>query len=240
MTRGFQHMTDPSSIQSRFKSKVNLLVVDDDRYILKSLEKKFASPLFKISCIDTYEGALSSARDQRVSWHCWILDIDLGKNKSGLDVMKAFPHFPFVVILSGLQSMSIAAEAVSQGAMAVFDKVPNALERMYDETCKIASLGFLLGGKQTQYLPVYRILTKSIITSIEQWAQKAFISERQLHRIIEMHPVDTPKASLSLYYGLYYLLFKGLSLTSKIQPPQTTPDHLDFFSNCLAYCEKNF
>lgn len=229
-----------NSALSQFYSKVNLLIVDDDRHILKSLVNNFTSPLFKIRCSDTYKDALDSARDHGVGWHCWILDIDLGENRSGLEIMKAFPHFPFVIILSGLQSMSIAAEAVNEGALAVFDKNPDVLERLYNETCKIAALGYLLGGKQTQYLAVYRLLANSVITSIEEWAEKACISQRQLHRITEIHPVNTPKTSLSLYYGLYYQLFKGRSLTGKKQPPGSAPSHLDFFSNCLAYCRNHF
>ncbi|MBN1128300.1 MAG: response regulator [Chitinispirillaceae bacterium] len=234
-------MTDfANTTLSQFKSKVNLLIVDDDRHILKSLESNFTSPLFKITCVDSFNEALSSAQNHGAHWHCWILDIDLGENRSGLEIMKATPRFPFVIVLSGLQSMRIAAEAVKQGALAVFDKNPDALERLYNETCKTAALGYLLGGKQTQYLPVYRLLAASLITSIEEWAEKACISLRQLHRIAEMHPVDTPKASLSLFYGIYYQLFKGRSLTSRKQPPGVEPSHLDFFSDCLSYCSNHF
>jgi hypothetical protein len=39
-------MTDPLvSVQSLFRNKVNILLVDDDRHILKSLESNFSSPL---------------------------------------------------------------------------------------------------------------------------------------------------------------------------------------------------
>jgi CheY-like chemotaxis protein len=231
---------EATPVLSQFNFKVNLLIVDDDRYILKSLERNFASPLFKITCINSFSNAATAIQSSSTRWHCWILDIDLGENRSGLELMKTMPHFPFVVILSGLQSMSIAADAVKLGALAVFDKDPDTLERLYNETCKIAALGYLLGGKQTQYLPVYRLLANSIITSIEEWADKACVSQRQLHRITEMHPVDTPKASLSLYYGLYYVLFKGRSLTVKKQPPFATASDLDFFTNCLSYCSTHF
>jgi hypothetical protein len=234
-------MTDPLvSVQSLFRNKVNILLVDDDRHILKSLESNFSSPLFKTSCIDSFSGAFTAITAPAPPWHCWILDIDLGENRSGLEIMKAMPHFPFVIVLSGLQSMRIAAEAVKQGSLAVFDKDPDTLERLYDETCKISALGYLLGGKKTQYLQVYRLLTNSVISSIEEWADKACISLRQLHRIAEIHPVTTPKASLSLYYSIYYLLYKGRSLTSRKQPPGVGPSHLDFFSHCLDYCSKNF
>ena len=225
---------------SRFHSKVHLLIVDDDYHILKSLENNFTSPLFKISCSDTYNEALSLTLNRDITWHCWILDIDLGENRSGLEIMKCSPQFPFVIVLSGLQSMNTAAEAVRQGALTVFDKTPDTLEKLYDATCRIAALGYLLGGKPTQYLPVYRLLTGNIITSIEEWAEKADLSLRQLHRITRMHQVDTPKASLSLYYGLYYQLFKGYSRDSGKTPPGADSSHELFFSSCLTYCEKHF
>lgn len=234
-------MTAPIvSAQSLFRNKVNILLVDDDRHVLKSLENNFSSPLFKTSCIDSFSEALTAITTPDIPWHCWILDIDLGENRSGLEIMQAMPHFPFVIVLSGLQSMRIAAEAVKQGALAVFDKDPDTLERLYDETCKISALGYLLDGKKTQYLQVYRLLTNSVISSIEEWADKACISLRQLHRIAEIHPVTTPKASLSLYYGIYYLLYKGRSLNSQKKPPGVDPSRLDFFSHCLDYCSKNF
>jgi hypothetical protein len=233
-------MPDLISPLPQFHSKINLLIVDDDRHILKSLENNFTSPLFKITCIDAYNDAIISTRNQNISWHCWIIDIDLGENRSGLDIMKAYPQFPFVIVLSGLQSMHIAAEAVKQGALAVFDKDPDTLEKLYDDTCKIAALGYLLGGKRTHYLSVYRLLTQSIITSIEEWAEIACVSPRQLHRITEVHQVDTPKASLALFYGLYYQLFKGHSLKSKKQPPGIEPAHIEYFSSCLAYCSNHF
>jgi CheY-like chemotaxis protein len=229
-----------ASVQSHFRNKVNLFLADDDRHVLKSLETCFSSPLFKTTCADSFQEALTKITAPSPPWHCWILDIDLGENRSGLELMKSMPHFPFIIVLSGLRSMRIAAEAVKQGALAVFDKDPDALERLYDETCKIAALGYLLGGKQTQYLPVYRLLANSLISSIEEWAEKACLSLRQLHRIAEMHPVNTPKASLSLFYGIYYLLFIGHSMTTRKIPPGIGPGNFDFFSHCLEYCGKNF
>ncbi len=219
---------------------INLLIVDDDRHILKSLENNFSSPLFKITCIDSICDALSATRDQTREWHCWILDIDLGENRSGLEIMQASPHYTFVLVLSGLQSMKIAAEAMEQGALAVYDKDPDSLERLYDKTCRIAALGKLLGGKPTQYLPVYLLLTDSIITSVEEWADKAHLSLRQLQRITGMHPVDTPKASLSLYCSLYYRLFQGNSTESRKLPPGCTQTESDFFMKCLKYCAGRF
>ena len=178
--------------------------------------------------------------DNHASWHCWVLDIDLSGNHTCLEIMNRFPRFPFVIVLSGLQSMHRAAEAIQKGAFDVFDKDPESFERFYDETCKTAALGFLLGGKQTQYLPLYRLLCKSVITSIEAWAEHACVSVRQLHRITELHPVNTPKASLALYYGMYYLLYKGMPPFDETFPRDCFPENANFFEECLAYCSRNF
>ena len=222
-----------------FRNKVNLLLVDDDRHILKSLERNFASPAFKVTSIDTYGDALHALRRNDADpWHCWILDIDLGEGKTGIDIMNAENRFPFVLILSGLQSMRVSAEAVKQGALAVFDKDPDSLERLYDETCKIAALGYVLGGKNTQYLPTYRLLFTSVITTPEEWAEKACISLRQLHRICDIHPVNSPRSTLALYYSLYLLLWKGKEPFSDTLPPGITTGQGEYFADCLEYCAK--
>jgi hypothetical protein len=227
--------------QEHFRNKVNLLLVDDDRHILSSLERNFTSPAFKVAAIDTYNDAQQAVgRKNRDPWHCWVLDVDLGEGKTGIDVMKADSRFPFVLILSGLQSMRVASEAVKQGALAVFDKDPDSLERLYNETCKIAALGYLLGGTHTQYLSTYRLLCDAVLTTPEQWAEKACVSLRQLHRICDIHPVTTPRSTLALYYALYLLLWKGKEHISDALPPGIKPGQIEYFSYCIEYCLKKF
>jgi hypothetical protein len=218
----------------RFRGSVNLLVVDDDIHILGSLEATFSSPVFKKTMIDSYGHAVDAVRPGAV-WHCWVLDIDLGENKSGIDLMKAGPLFPFVIILSGLQSMRVASEAVKGGAMAVFDKNPEFMEGFYNETCRTAALGYVLGGKHSQYLDTYKLLGASIIRTPEAWAEQACVTLRQLHRICELHPFGTPRATMSTFYSLYTLLLKRRLPFTDALPPVFKPEDAGYIRECIAY-----
>lgn len=218
----------------RFRDTVNLLVVDDNRHILSSIERTFGSPVFRKTMIESYDDAVNFIKSGS-NWHCWILDIDLGENHSGIDLMKAWPRFPFVIIMSGLQSMHAAAEAVNHGAMAVFDKNPDFFQRIYDETCRTATLGFVLGGKHSQYLDTYRLLGTSLVKTPEAWAEKACVTLRQLHRICDLHPIGTPKATLSMFYTLYTLLFKGQLPFADLLPPMFKQEDTGYIKDCISY-----
>jgi ActR/RegA family two-component response regulator len=218
-----------------FTAKVNLLLVDDDRLILNSLRRNFISPALNITAIDTFSDAVRAVGSSRVTWHCWVLDIDLGAEKTGIDIMKAAPNYPFVLILSGLQSMGIASQAIKQGALHVFDKDPASFDRLYDEVCKTAALGYVLGGKNTQYLPVYRLLYGSVITTPDEWAEKACVTLRQLHRICEVHPITSPRTTLAHYYALYTMLWKGAQPFDNALPPGIEERNREYTAECIIY-----
>jgi hypothetical protein len=219
----------------RFRGTVNLLVVDDDLHILSALETIFMSPVFTKTMIKSYDDAVMAMRPENKAWHCWVLDIDLGENRSGIDLMKAGHWFPFVIIMSGLQSMCVAAEAVNEGAMAVFDKSPDFFQPLFDETCRTAVLGYLLGGKHSQYLATYRLLGASFIKTPEEWAEKACVTLRQLHRICELHPCGTPKTTMSLFYTLYMLLLKGRPPFTDALPQVFRPEDAGHIKECIGY-----
>lgn len=218
----------------RFRGEVKLLIADDDLHVLNSMECTFASPAFKKTMVESYEDAVKVI-GPGAPWHCWLLDVDLGENRTGIDIMKGSPNFPFVIILSGLQSMRVAAEAVNQGAMAVFDKNPDFFQSIFNETCRTAALGYVLGGKHTQYLPAYRLLCTNLIRTPEEWADKACVSVRQLHRICEVHPVATPRATLSLFYALSALLLKGREPFTGAMPAGMKEDDAEFIAKCIEH-----
>lgn len=216
----------------RFIGSVNLLVADDDLHVLSAMKYTFSSPAFNLTMAESYDEAVALI-GKGAPWHCWVLDIDLGENRTGIDILKGKPNFPFVLILSGLQSMRIAAEAVNLGAMAVFDKNPDFFQSIFNETCRTAALGYVLGGKQTQYLPVYRLLCTSIIQTPEEWAEKACVSLRQIQRICEVHPVTTPRATLSLFYTVYALLLKGREPFTNAMPTGMKEDDAGYIAKCI-------
>jgi ActR/RegA family two-component response regulator len=128
-----------SQLTDLFKGKVNQLIVDDDRHVLKTLGCYFSSAAFKVTFLDNFTYAMAAVATG--TWHCWLLDIDLGDGRTGLEIMHAQPSFPFIIVLSGLQSMRVASEAVRQGAMEVFDKDPHVFDRLFDATCRTVACG---------------------------------------------------------------------------------------------------
>ncbi|MBD3345036.1 MAG: response regulator [Chitinivibrionales bacterium] len=197
-----------------FAAKINILLVDDMPLVIDFYRSAFDSPLINLSTASSLDEAYALIRSAEQPWHCWLLDIDLGKGQNSIEIIRNYPDFPFVLILSGLQSMSVAAEAVKCGAMDVFDKSPEIVPKLVSEVCGIAALGYILGGKKTQYLDTYMLLYKEVILGLEMWAQKACITDRQLRRICALHPFANPSTIRPLYYSLYYVLCKSLELDS--------------------------
>lgn len=189
-----------------FKKKVNLLIVDDDCNVINSLVDVFVSPLFNIKTVASLDEAYNVIGACPDRWHCWIIDIHLDQGGSGLELLRRYPQFPFSVMLSGLRSMTLAADAMKLGARCVMDKDAALLDRFYDEVCKTAGLGYVLKGKPTPHLDLFLLLQDPEVVTIEQWAEKASIQHRQLQRMCKIHSSLTPHLALALYRTVYYLL----------------------------------
>ena len=189
-----------------FEKKINLLIVDDDAIVRDSLSGIFVSPLFNISTTSSWAQACDTIEKSQGPWHCWIVDIDLGKGQCGLDLLSRYPEFKYTIVLSGLGRMSLAAEAIRLGAAMVFDKDPLSIEPLHDKVCKTAALGFLLNGKRCAHIELFQILFDETITTIEEWARRGCIELRKLHRICELYPPLTPNYALALYRAVYCLL----------------------------------
>ncbi len=188
-----------------FDKKINLLIVDDDDLLLDSLTATFVSPLFKISTASTFVAAIDLIGRNPDSWHCWIIDIDLGHGQCGLDLLSRYSGFKFAIVLSGLHRMAVAAESIQLGAYMAFDKEPASIEQLHNEVCKIASLGFLLNGK-CDHFDIFQLLLDDTVMTIEEWAYRGCIELRKLHRICDLYPPITPNFGIALYRAIYYLL----------------------------------
>jgi ActR/RegA family two-component response regulator len=189
-----------------FKKHVNLLIVDDEANLRDALLDVFVSPLFNITTASTLSESATAIGKVTVPWHCWIVDIDLGHGQCGLDLLSNHPNFPYVVVLSGLHRMALAAEAIRLGARIALDKDPSSIDRLHDEVCKTAALGFLLKGKPCADMELFQLLQDPSIMSIEEWANRACITLRKLHRIFDRYAPLTPHFALALYRTVYYLL----------------------------------
>jgi hypothetical protein len=196
-----------SEAHDRFRHKVKLLIIDDDASICTMLGEIFVSPLFCISSVTSLEEAYRIIGNSPDQWHCWIVDVDLGCNRTGLDLLRRYPQFSFSVILSGLHSMTTAAEAMGLGARTVVDKSHEYIDKLYDEVCKTAALGFVLRGCPTPHLQLFLLLQKAATASVEEWAKTGCMEVRRLQRICELYSLS-PRYALSLYRTIYYLLWQ--------------------------------
>lgn len=225
-----------------FKNKVNLLVIDDEPLILDAVIGIFSSPLFNITTGSTLQEAYKIINKTEVPWHCWILDINIEREEDGFEILKKYPKFPFAIMLSGLRSMTIASKAMQCGAIGVFDKEPASLDLLYDGVRKIASLGFLLGGKGSQYLQHFQLLMTNQIKNPEEWANLACISVRQLERICAIQSSLSPRLALSLFYTLYCFLCNKPEIFSElpnVSNVKQISDNSDFYQSHINFFHKH-
>jgi ActR/RegA family two-component response regulator len=219
-----------------FAKQINLLIVDDSPHIRDSLVNAFISPLFNIAAADTLAAAEKTIAT-RTKWHCWLLDIDLARGQSGLTILKSHKDFPFSMVLSGLRSMNLAADAMKLGALGVFDKDPEKLEEVYHEVCKISALGYVLGGKPTQHFDAFILLANDCsIATVEAWAEKANVTQRHLQRICSLNTTAVPLYTIWLMRAIYYLLWNVPSSYEKeLKNPRCGPDpqQEDFYLSCI-------
>jgi CheY-like chemotaxis protein len=194
------------ALQSTLAKKINILVVDDEQSITESLKELLNAPLINVVTANSFVHAADAIRSLQANWHTWILDIDLGSGKSGLDIIKAHEFFPFIVVLSGLGSMNMATEALRLGARRAFDKNPDSLSMIYEEVSRWTTLGFILRGRATKYLKVFSLLSDPQIRSAQDWADQACITVRQLSRICELHGSITARHYIAFYNAVYALL----------------------------------
>jgi CheY-like chemotaxis protein len=212
-----------------FARSINLLVVEDYAEMGNLIVELFSSPLFNFTLA-------SSAGEARLvipktdTWHCWVLDIALEEEESGLQLLAEHPQFPFVVMLSGIRSMNIASRAMQLGAFKVFDKDPQLFPALHEDVCSLAALSYILKGTGTKYLSLFHHLAQSNIESTETWANKACLTVRQLERICSLHSHLTPRFIPSLFYTLRALLHldRAKAIPPSLQNDPSLRQHMDF------------
>ena len=217
--------------------KFNILLIEDNFYTLEAVQDMLDSPLLNVESAHSYAIARQRIMDSRIRWHCWVLDINLGGNENGLNLMREFSRFPFIIILSGLKNMHLASQAVRLGAVDVFDKSPRtSLFSFTDAVFRTAVLGYLLNGKGSDHLPTFLALKNHVLCSVPEWAQHSCLSVRYLERICTIHFDLSPRHVLSLYYFLLssiHLLENDASIKEFCKLYDLT--ERTYFRNCAKF-----
>ncbi|MCX7725700.1 MAG: hypothetical protein N2053_02495 [Chitinispirillaceae bacterium] len=224
-----------SYLQELLREKINLLIVEDNEMMGKSLLNLFSSPLFKpviATSICEAKGLLPQK-----NWHSWILDVALEEKESGLKLISENPNYPYIVVLSGIKSMSIASKAMRLGAFKVYDKKPSMLKDLYEDVCTLSTLAFLLKCKGTKYFSLFLVLSQMIIETAEKWAHQAFLTVRQLERICTSNSNLKPKDVLPLFYTFRFLLMSDS--TSSVKQLLPTKESREFIAHCVDFVAKN-
>lgn len=121
-------------------SKTRLLLVDDDRHVLESMDDWLSGQGYLVETCSDYEAAVEAV--ERGGFHVLLTDLRLGVS-SGLDLLKVSrrlqPEVP-VILLSGYATLETGVEAIRGGA---FDLLTKPL---IDETLKDAISRALLGS----------------------------------------------------------------------------------------------
>lgn len=140
---------------------MRFLIIDDDAS-LRALLKKRLQQKWPVAVIETYDPLKSGIPDTNFPWENYnlvFLDYDLGLDDlTGLDVLtsiKQLDNSPFVIMVTGHDSVDIAVKAIRMGAndyLIKYDVVTEKLFEMIDEA--------LASGKISQNL-------KKITTSIQ-------------------------------------------------------------------------
>ncbi|MDP3276978.1 MAG: sigma-54 dependent transcriptional regulator [Deltaproteobacteria bacterium] len=108
-------------------SDVTLLIVEDDRSNLESLERLFGKEGYKVLCAEGARAALDLLRKQRV--HVVVTDLMM-PGASGMDLLKAIKAVApetEVVLMTAFGSIETAVEAMRAGA---YDFVEKPLKRI--------------------------------------------------------------------------------------------------------------
>jgi ActR/RegA family two-component response regulator len=205
-----------------FARKVNILVIDDDLEIGTMLINDiFLSPLLNLVYAKSYNDALNQISNKKRKWHCWIIDINLKEQNDGSSLLERFPDFDYAIIFSGISTLETASNALKKGAISAFSKDPMFLfssDAFYNEVCKVSALSFILKGAHNEHRNVFQLLFSNMITTVEEWAHQAHLSQRQLQRVCELYTPFAPRVILPLYHSLYYLIRKP-SITESFDSP---------------------
>jgi len=191
---------------NHFTGRGRLHIVEDSAMHVKIISHRFAAPFFTIEISRNFAQLKQKAATQKL-FHCWICDIDLGSAQSGLDILTR-SYSPFTLMVSGLQTMEIAAQAMKKGAVAVFDKSPASIDRLYDEVCALMPISFLFKGRAKDNLALFLLLKDHQIQTIHQWAELAGVSERQLNNLCRSVVGISPKKIIPFYHCLYTTLME--------------------------------
>jgi hypothetical protein len=221
------------------KGRINLLIVEDEPTLLSMLRETFSLPYIKIVRASSMNGAKKAIRKHGAVWHCWIVDMCLGdRENAGTSLIEEHDGFPFAIIYSGLGSMEGAAAAVQKGAAAVIDKGADTLNRLVWEACGLMPLGVLCKGTVRKRKEPLFLFREQVIRDPAEWADRAGITLRQMENISLSATGIPPSCAIPFYYGLRYLLAKGLGVLG-VGKKFVTEKDTEFYVKCVEYCAKN-
>jgi len=194
-------ITDPF-----LNKKLNILVVDDEPYILDIFQEYLNSyPLYSVTIASSVEIAENHILEKGKRWHACLLD--LGMASPDFDEFYLLKKYgikiPFIIV-SGAHSIAKGLKAKSLGAFEAIDK-PFSIENLYlINIINSAVIGgiFLYDSKNGRNEIVdkaIQILFSSNVSSIAEWSFKSCISESNHRKIWNEIYGISPKKMFCIY-----------------------------------------
>jgi hypothetical protein len=228
-------------IRRIFSGRINLLCIDDSPQICSLLcDDIFRSPVINKGMVHTFDcarGAISS----KTPHHLWILDLTLDRHNDGLELLKLKPGFPFCIVVSGAQSMSVATDALKAGVYSAYDK--NEIfwsnpHKFIKEACALSTLSFMLNLMIQDRFAMFDLLIKRRIHTPEEWSLHFCRNERTIRDTCADFSGLTAKQFLSFYHALYAAtlsdcLLESFSGFDEIMEDLLLNEH--FYEDCGNY-----
>lgn len=229
-------LTIPDTVREMFSKRINILIVEDDEYLLSTLAELFSTPCTAVTRAASMAEARNVIARSSDTWHCWIVDLCLGgKQDAGMALIEENSGFPFAIVYSGIGSMESASHATQMGAEAVIDKGGDSIAKLICEVCELAPLAVLCKGAVVKSKEVLFLLKSRIIRQPNAWARAAGITLRQLQNVSTLQTGIPPSLVIPFYYGLRHLLYTCLA--AKAAPVERSDE--TFYQDCMSFLEKN-
>ncbi len=161
---------------------LKVLFADDDRIILEAASEQLAkNPLYRIDCVSTAEDADRKIQD--TPYHCAILDMRMKHPQGQYFLLKKYGRILPTVVYSAMDEEAVKSDCSALGAIAFMGKGTQSTLELKKSLDKAALTGILRCADREGRRVVESALAKRP-SSIEQWAQNADLTQKDLKTIL--------------------------------------------------------
>jgi response regulator RpfG family c-di-GMP phosphodiesterase len=234
-----------SSIEKTLTKRINILFIDDDEKFLEMIVDLLDAPCFNIVTAQNYREATRILDNNKIRWHCVVIDHYLGPEYTGLDIIKRYPKIKATIFFSGAANCEDSVSAFCHGATVVSKGGIKSITHLVDEIYKKVVINYFINGLVVKELDIFKMLYENDIYSLEDWAKKIGNTTRHLSRLCQVHTNISSKKVLLLLKGMSFYLYHYQYLSIKLMlherqwsPPRSFMERS--FIELYRYCTTKF